>query len=114
MKKVKLGKMGEQGDRLSWWRLNHLCFGALKGDLGCEPGLGVGIAMDEQNSGWLNLITGPTQDVLAGGVGGKIKITDLTTNGDRTGIAPRHLASLARFSEKTRWRAWICVTDKKD
>jgi hypothetical protein len=114
MKKVKLGKMGEQGDGLSRRRLNHLCFGTLERDLGCEPGLGVGIAMDEQNSGWLNLITGPTQDVLAGGVGGEIKISDLTTNGDRAGIAPRYFAALARFSQKTRWRGWVGVTDKKD
>jgi hypothetical protein len=70
--------------------------------------------MDEQHSGWLNFITGPAQDVLAGGVGGEIKITDLTTNGDRAGIAPRHFASLARFSQKTRWRGWIGITDKKD
>ena len=114
MKKVKLGKMGEQGDRLSWWGLNHFCFGALKGDLRCEPSLSVGIAMDEQHSGWLNLITGPAQDVLAGGMRGKIKITDLTANGDRTGIAPRNFAALARFTQKTRWRAWIGVTDEKD
>jgi hypothetical protein len=43
--------------------------------------LGIRISVYEKYPGGLNFFTSPAEDILAGGVGGEVEITNFATNG---------------------------------
>ena len=78
---MELGKLAEKGDGKGRRRLNDFHAWAGCGEGGGKPGLGVGVTVDEEDSGGLNFFGDPTKEVFAGGVSGEVEVADFATNG---------------------------------
>ena len=111
---MKLGKILKKRDGLPGWGLHDFGFRTLLGNLRGKPCLGIGIPVNQEDAGGLNFITGPAKDILAGGVGGEVEVTNLATDGHPTRIAPVNRAPLPGLAQKSGRGGGVRVTDKKD
>jgi len=112
---VELGKFAEEGDGKARRRLNDFHAWAGCGEGGGKPGLGVGVTVDEEDSGGLNFFGDPAKEVFAGGVSGEIEVADFATNGQGAALfSPVDGTALSRFAQEPSGGRGFGITDKED
>ena len=112
---MELGKFAEEGNGKArrWLKDFHSWAGC--GEGGGEPGLGVGVAMNEQNAGGFNVFGDPAEKVFPSSVSGKVEVTDFATDGERAALfAPVDGASLACFTKKASGGRGFGIADEED
>ena len=78
-----------------------------------EPSLSFGIPVNKHDPAGLDLLAGPLEKILPGGMSGEIKVADFAPDGDLPVVAPVDQTSLPGLTKNSRGRGGIGVADKK-
>ena len=83
------------------------------GELLGKPGLGLWIPVDQHDPGGLDLLAGPLEQILPGGVSSEIEVANFAPDGDVTVVSPVDPTSLPGFTKNSCGGGGLGVADKK-